>query len=219
MTTRPPQQRRSFWTRPRLAFTLVALALLLAVGSSSCRQEVGTENSPAEKNRAGSSPSTGGNAAPANLASLAPLPAPLKETSIQMLDGGSLRLADLAGKVVILDLWATWCPPCREEIPHLIELGNEYRDEGLEVIGVTTEDPETDEAKVRSFAEEFQINYKLGWAGREIAVGILSMSGRDSIPQTLIITRDGRILKHIVGFDPKRTPASMRAAVEQALKL
>ncbi|MEJ7618530.1 MAG: TlpA disulfide reductase family protein, partial [Pyrinomonadaceae bacterium] len=157
--------------------------------------------------------------APSEPAAMAPVPAELLNAEIQMLDGKPVRLSDYAGKVVILDLWATWCPPCRKEIPHLIELGNEYKDRGVEVIGVTMENPQADLKKVRDFAREFSINYKLGWATREMALSVLELSGRDTIPQTLIITRDGRIIKHIVGFHPVRTPESMREALDQAVSL
>ena len=83
----------------------------------------------------------------------------LLNTEIQPLDGKPFRLADFKGKVIVLDLWATWCGPCRYEVPHLVELTNEFGKKGVEVIGLTLENPETDEEKVRDFAEQFKINY------------------------------------------------------------
>lgn len=205
-----------------MAIALAAIAL-----SSSCQpsSEINSNRaSTTSNNTSGVTISASSGAAksgsvPSAPAAMAPVPAELLNAEIQMLDGKPVRLSDYAGKVVILDLWATWCPPCRKEIPHLIELGNEYKDRGVEVIGVTMENPQADLKKVRDFAREFNINYKLGWATREMALSVLELSGHDTIPQTLIITRDGRVIKHIVGFHPIRTPESMREALDQAISL
>src|SRR5215510_726537 len=77
-----------------------------------------------------------------------------------MLDGTSTNLHDLLGnnKVVLINFWATWCGPCRKEIPDLVALQNEYKDKGLEVIGLSVDDP-GDKAEVKNFPREFSINY------------------------------------------------------------
>lgn len=217
-----------FWNNLFFRKTRAFFAALVAISFANCQPAVETDAG----RRNTSNTSTSGTAsvtvssgpaknaaAPANPATMAPVPAVLLNTEFQTLDGKQVRLSDYAGKVVILDLWATWCPPCRKEIPHLIELGNQYKERGVEVIGVTMEDPQADLKKVQDFAREFGINYKIGWAPREMALGVLEMSGRDTIPQTLIITRDGRVIKHIVGFHPTRTPESMREALDQAISL
>lgn len=206
----------SFWYGLSLRKRATLVTALVALGFASCQ--------PAADGDAGNtsprvSVSAGAAKAPAAPAVMAPVPAVLLNTEFQTLDGKAVRLSDYAGKVVILDLWATWCPPCRKEIPHLIELGNEYKERGVEVIGVTMENPQADLKKVQDFAREFNINYKVGWATREMALSVLELSGRDTIPQTLIITRDGRVIKHIVGFHPLRTPESMREALDQAVNL
>ena len=125
----------------RGATLLVALIAIAILGSSSCTQptsEVSNGNAPANSN----------NAAPANKPSgatsnLKELPASAIDAELKTLDGKTLRLADYKGKVVVLDLWATWCGPCRQEIPHLVALRNDYAARGVEVIGLTIEDPET----------------------------------------------------------------------------
>ncbi len=90
-------------------------------------------------------------------------------SKFEMLSGKPAHLADFQGKVVVLNLWATWCGPCRIEIPHLIELSKEFKDRGVEVIGLTTEDKvDTDEA-VKDFVKSFEINYQIGYANQEIA--------------------------------------------------
>jgi thiol-disulfide isomerase/thioredoxin len=143
------------------------------------------------------------------------LPAEIADSTVKSLDEGDFRLADYKGKVVVLDLWATWCGPCRMEIPHLVEISKEYGGRGVEVIGLSTEEPEEATEAVRDFAGEYNINYKLGWTNKEIQQ--LIIYGGNSIPQTLVIAGDGTVVLHQAGFDPGRTPQKLRAAIEQAL--
>src|SRR5215471_17519267 len=76
--------------------------------------------------------------------------------SLTDIDGKKLNLADFKGKVVLLDFWATWCTPCREEIPHFVELQKQYGPQGLQVIGISMDD---DGKPVKKFYEEFKMNY------------------------------------------------------------
>ncbi|MGH9846319.1 MAG: TlpA disulfide reductase family protein, partial [Blastocatellia bacterium] len=142
-------------------------------------------------------------------------PAIVLETSFPTLDAQPRRLADSTGKILVVDIWATWCGPCRVEIPHLIELAREFKGRGVEVIGLTTEDPVNDAGKVREFVREFKINYPIGFANGEFALHL--MQGRDVIPQTYVIGRDGRLHKHFVGFNAQTSPPQLRAAVEEAV--
>ncbi len=149
-------------------------------------------------------------------AALPAMPAGVTEADLRTIDGESFRLSSRAGTVVVLDLWATWCGPCRSEIPHLVQLSKDYKDRGVEVIGLTTEDPKAAAQKVRDFANEFQIDYTLGWAGD---VGRTLMQDNTSIPQKFVITRDGRLMKRLMGFNTQIGPTQLREAVEQALRL
>jgi thiol-disulfide isomerase/thioredoxin len=128
-------------------------------------------------------------------------------------DGGTFRLSDYKDKVVVLDLWATWCNPCRAEIPHLVDLSKEYGGKGVQVVGLTTESPQSDTEKVRDFAKEMNINYKLGWARGDMAVAL--MNGRPSIPQTFVIGPGGSILFHQIGYSAN-LPVMIRAAIGRA---
>jgi len=112
--------------------------------------------------------------------------------------GEKKHLSDFSGNVVILDFWATWCPPCKAEIPHFIELYNEYKDEGLEIIGVALD--WNAERVVRPFAEENGITYTLLLGDEK--VGDL-YGGIISIPTTFLIDRKGGIRKKYIGYRDK----------------
>lgn len=139
----------------------------------------------------------------------------LREADLKLISGATKTVGDYKGKVLILDLWATWCGPCRQEIPHLIEMANNYRDRGVEVLGLTTEDPQYDLMLVRNFAQQFRINYEIGFANDTVTSEI--MRGRNGIPQTLIIDREGMVRKHFVGFHPRLSLPQMKSALEEVL--
>jgi len=113
--------------------------------------------------------------------------------SLQDLDGAALNLADYKGKVVLLDFWATWCGPCRSEIPGFVDLQNRYRDQGFQVIGVSVDES----AKpVRKFREQYRMNYPVAMCDRNVRQLYGGLSG---IPTTLLIGRDGRVYSKVVG--------------------
>jgi thiol-disulfide isomerase/thioredoxin len=206
-----PQQSqarsRRFWTPARLGLTLLTLALIAAFGVSSCSRTPETAKESPPKTAA---PGSGGPVAGT------PRPASLMTTELKTIDGKAIKLSDYAGKVVIVNLWATWCGPCRIEIPHLIEIANEYKGR-VELIGLTNEDPVVDAEKVKNFMRDHNINYTIGWASQEFALGLMQGNIRNSIPQSFVITRDGRVFKRFVGFSPTQTPPQMREAVELAV--
>jgi thiol-disulfide isomerase/thioredoxin len=113
-------------------------------------------------------------------------------------DGNTKKLKDLQGKVVILDFWATYCPPCLVEIPHLKELQAKYGKDNLEVIGLHV-GGEDDRPKVPQFADKLKIDYTLATPENELTRFVFANT--DSIPQTAIFDRKGKLVKKIVGFD------------------
>lgn len=130
--------------------------------------------------------------------------------------GGSFFLSNYRGQVFVVNLWATWCGPCRLEIPELNKLYKEYSPRGVEFIGLTTENSEVDEEKVRDFAREFRMSYKLGWSPRGVSLAL--MNGNNSIPQTFVVAADGRIVTLFKGYS-QHIPAMLRNSIEQALSL
>jgi peroxiredoxin len=112
--------------------------------------------------------------------------------------GKPFALSHYKGKVVLLDFWATWCPPCRKEIPGFIELYNSYQSRGLTVIGVSMDDSTSD---VKKFAKRYNMNYPiLLGAGRD---DLGSAFGQLPLPTAFVIGRDGRICAKHDGLTPK----------------
>ena len=107
--------------------------------------------------------------------------------------GGTVKMADYKGKVVLLNFWGTWCPPCRVEIPGFIEVQNAYRDKGFEIVGVAVED--TADA-VKSFAAEMKINYALAMSQEDVENAYGPIYG---LPLSFFIARDGSICRKHFG--------------------
>jgi thiol-disulfide isomerase/thioredoxin len=193
-----------FWSPLRIVATVIVLGLIAAFGISSCNS-----NDPPVITT--SKPGATGTEAAAR----PPLPAVVLDTEMKSVNGESIKLSNYSGKVLLVNLWATWCGPCRNEIPELVRLHKEYQSRGVEMVGLTTEDPVASAQTVQEFVRQFKMDYQVGWAPREVAVAL--MQGRGSIPQSLIVTRDGRIRKRFVGFHPQETPPLLKKALEEAL--
>jgi thiol-disulfide isomerase/thioredoxin len=148
-------------------------------------------------------------------AELGTLPDSIFKRQLKSVDKGSFRLADFGGKVIVVNLWATWCGPCRREIPEYEKVRREFATRGVEFIGLTTEDPRTSSDRVQRFVRDSNFGFRLGWADRETALTL--MNGRSVIPQTLVIAPDGRILNHWRGYSPNQSGNRLREALEHAL--
>lgn len=124
------------------------------------------------------------------------------------IDGKPLKLADLKGKVTIVDIWGTWCPPCRAEIPEFVDLQSRYGDKGLQIVGINYERVAEEKMKetIAAFAEEFKINYPLAIGDGATRDQVPDFEG---FPTTLFIDREGKVRMKQVGFDP-----SMKAELE-----
>jgi cytochrome c biogenesis protein CcmG/thiol:disulfide interchange protein DsbE len=143
----------------------------------------------------------------------------VSDFDIQMMDGSMAKLSALQNehKVLVINFWATWCGPCKQEIPHMVELQDQYKDKGVEVVGLTVEDPKDDLLKVRNFYKVMNINYRVGFSSDKM---FNTFNGNDpggAIPQTFIFDRKGNMVKHIRGFSPK-IASTLKEGIEQALR-
>ena len=135
---------------------------------------------------------------------------PAADFELKDVDGKTVKLSDVKGSVVVLDFWATWCPPCRAGLPHLAAASEKYKDKGVKVYAINQQ--EERETVTKFIAEQKLTLVTLldtdGEVGRKYGVS--------GIPQTVVIGRDGKILKVFVGFDESDTNA-LPAAIEAAL--
>ena len=128
-------------------------------------------------------------------------------------DGKRISLAEQRGKVVVLDLYATWCEPCRQSIPHLISLHERYKEKGLVLVGLNVGGPD-DRVKVADFAKQLSISYPLGFPDQ--ALTDLLISDNNRIPQTFVFDRDGQLLKRYIGYDDS-IPSQLEQLIQSAL--
>jgi cytochrome c biogenesis protein CcdA/thiol-disulfide isomerase/thioredoxin len=118
--------------------------------------------------------------------------------SLESLDGKSIRLSDLRGKAVLLNFWATWCGPCKIEMPWFVELQKRYGPQGLQVVGVAMDDASKED--IAKFVKEMGVNYTI-LLGKE-SVGD-QYGGVPALPETFFIGRDGKIVDKIIGLKGK----------------
>jgi thiol-disulfide isomerase/thioredoxin len=124
-------------------------------------------------------------------------PDPAPEFNFTGLDGKPVSLAGSKGKVILLNFWATWCGPCRAEIPDLVELQNKYKDR-LQILGLVVDDD--DEDAIQEFAERFRINYPVAIASNEIR---MQYGGIAALPTSFLLDSEGRIVQKHEGLrDP-----------------
>jgi thiol-disulfide isomerase/thioredoxin len=117
------------------------------------------------------------------------------------LDGKTVRLADFKGSVVIVDFWGTWCPPCRQEIPHFVQLRNEYSTADLQIVGINYERVPNDQvqATIRQGIADLSINYPCVIGDDATQTRVPEFN---AFPTTLFIDRTGKVRKKMVGFSP-----------------
>ena len=142
------------------------------------------------------------------------LPEGLMTRQLQSLDKGSFRLVDFSGKVIVINVWATWCGPCRREVPDYEKVRKEFAGREVEFIALTTEDPIAARDRVEKFAREYNFGFLIGWADHETARAL--MNGHNAIPQTLVIGSDGRLITHWTGYSTQGRER-LRTAIDQAL--
>ncbi len=215
-----------------------ALLLLLLLLASSCTRDYSTASPASTSNQPASGSSQTASDTPQGMRlprTSLPMPPPpavasahgsesaapsaagvatINASAWMMVDGRRAKGADFQGKVLVLDFWATYCPPCAEEVPHLVALQRRYGARGLHVVGLNV-GGEEDRPQVSAFVEKFGIQYALGYPDAQMSE--LFFADDDAIPQTYVYDRRGRLVKRFVGFDPDTMPAELERAVQSAL--
>ncbi|MFZ1931014.1 MAG: TlpA disulfide reductase family protein [Candidatus Sulfotelmatobacter sp.] len=137
------------------------------------------------------------------------LASPAPDFTLQSLDGKTMRLSDFRGKAVLLNFWATWCGPCKIEMPWFVELQNQYASQGFQIVGVAMDDASKED--ISKFAKDMGVNYPI-LIGKE-SVGD-EYGGVPALPETFLIGRDGKIVDKILGL---RGKAEIEDAIKKAL--
>lgn len=132
---------------------------------------------------------------------------PIKVTTTS---GQQVTLANYRGHVLVIDFFATWCPPCRESIPHLVELNSKYGKLGLQVLGLSLD--EGGEKELKAFAADKRLNYPVAIAGDELA----NQYGVRSIPTMYIINKKGMVAQRYMGYSDDMA-ADMEGVIKQLL--
>ena len=138
--------------------------------------------------------------APTDSAAVAYPPAPLAimDREMTMVDGSKMKLADKRGKVLLVNLWATWCAPCIEEMPDLVKMHEELGPQGFEVIGINTETTEGSiieelDARIKAFIGEHSLSYANGYMPEGMFDEFAKLSKLAGIPQSIIVDREGKL--------------------------
>jgi len=141
-----------------------------------------------------------------------PAPSAIMQADVKLLDDTTFKLQDKKGKVILVNLWATWCGPCIKEMPHLVAMHEKYKDKQFEVIGLNT-DGET-KAQIDKFAADQKLNYPLGWADGKLVSEFIKVTRLQGIPQSLLFNREGQLTGMFVGGSPE-TIIKMKETVEK----
>jgi thiol-disulfide isomerase/thioredoxin len=201
----------------RELITNLALFFVFAVafsGLTSCTDPQMASKDEAEK------PANAANRPSGSKSSLyPPVSTGLTEASFELLDGKTTKLDDYKGKVVMMNLWGIWCGPCRDEMPHLMEMQQQYGQRGFEVIGLNVGDnngaPETVEA-IQKFAGQMKINYTLARMDRTAIRQFHLTTKQEVVPQTILVDREGHLRGVFVGGGPK-IYESMKTTLEKTM--
>lgn len=193
----------TFWTTGRIIATVVVAALVATIGYTlfSNHSEIQTEAKVL---------------LPGTPVSNSASPRVPVDYDVPTIDGQTIKLSNYRGKVLVVDFWATWCAPCRQETPQLARIAKENQARGLEVVGLHIDDRgrSTPEA-IRKFINDFGINYTVGLATNDMFTQYLGTED-DTIPQTLVFDRKGRAILHMSGYGPSHARL-LDEAVNRAL--
>jgi thiol-disulfide isomerase/thioredoxin len=140
--------------------------------------------------------------------------------AIEKLDGSIFKLADFRGKILVVDFWQSNCAPCVRLVPKLANLSKQYRDSGVEVIGLT-DDEKSEQGAVVKFLKKAGADYTVGYDNRWLSSAFLKgtedETGAPPIPQVFVLSREGRVIDHLIGDSPQRGAEYLEGVVVNAL--
>ena len=177
-----------------LGFAVVVIAAMLFIGANISRKK------QAEARRTGSliAGQIIGKSAP--------------DFTLTTIDGKTLRLSDLRGKAVVLNFWATWCPPCKVELPWFVDYQKQYAAQGLQIVGISEDEGPKD--KVAQFVKEMGVNYTVAIDDNSVAE---KYGDVEDLPTTFYIDRNGKIVEFAMGLaDRSEIEAKMKSAINSA---
>ena len=141
------------------------------------------------------------------------------DAEFELLDGTKSRISDRKGKVLLVNIWGTWCGPCRAEMPSLIAMQDQYRDQGLEIIGLNIGDgggtPEPLET-IKKFVEQMKLNYTIAISPNAVTAQFYAITKQSVVPQTLLIDREGRLRGVFLGGG-RSIEASMKQNLDKTM--
>jgi thiol-disulfide isomerase/thioredoxin len=143
-----------------------------------------------------------------------PIPVALAQAEVKKLDNSTFKLEEKKGSVILLNMWATWCGPCRGEMPHLVEMEEKYKSKNFEVIGLNTDDESVED--INKFAEEMKLNYTMAYADGAMQRELVNISKFQGIPQSFLIDREGRLRGVFLGGGAK-VVNTMKQTVEKVV--
>lgn len=180
----------------RIRVALIASLLFLLISGAACKRSKAPQGKPISAPSPGS---TGENR--------------FSNYAWTLEDKQRAKLSDYLGKVVLVDFYATWCEPCRDETPHLVKLQQQYATQGLQVIGLNV-GGEDDRAEVPKYVKEFGIQYPLGFPDDELVEAYLG--DNENIPQTFVFDRSGKLVRHFTGYG-EEAAAELERVVQTSL--
>jgi thiol-disulfide isomerase/thioredoxin len=190
----------------------IIIITILAILTFGCGGNSAPNNQTAKATNATNTTNTA-TAPKKDSSNLPAMPSEIMQAEMKSPDGKTFKLADTKDKVLLVNLWAIWCGPCKKEMPDIEKLNSEMKDK-IQAISVTAFDEDNPEAQVKSFLKEKNFTYSQGITDAKIWDALVKASKAEAIPINFVLTKDGKIVKTLIGG---KSYEEFKSAVEEAL--